>query len=425
MRKGYGSITLKRAAKSTFALILTLLMLSGHLPFASFITEVKAASVQPTYRWEYVDSIDYADTGATTYLIVNSNTAGSAYAVSVPDGTGERGNADRVAVTINSGSPVYINDSSALKNCEFTINSGMTPSINYSNSNYNSSRTFMFNNPKTGAWLYNDAPDKVESASDIATGRIKVTYDPYVDGYPAATRMVYAANTTSFQTANAVNVSNTTVSTHNKYVKLYAKQKTDPKATLYFPGGVPTSTFPYCSVVYYTYGIGTNRSYRFDLNGSTTNTFYFPGMAKGWYAQQGFLSSPTSGGYTWASGSWAGAGTVTSATFHWAYNSTLTQSDGSYFDLSSILFFKNSYAGRVATKSMLIRCYNAADTSGSASRAFGYYPSHRYLFCQFATQYTNSSNTQSGDDYLKSNAVICATGARANYATGTDNTEEY
>ena len=373
---------MRKFSKTLLSLLLVVMMLAGGFPFANFVTKVEAVS-RPTYRYKYVTTT----TPGKQYLIVSGASAGAKNIVQIPNGTAEGGEASHVSQTVvSSGGNFYINSFTGVENCEFTLMDGMPASVN--NSKAWASRTFMFQNVATGGYLYNKA-----YFDGGSTGRVKVTYDPLSDetNNPSS-RVIFVANQTGRDTYVNMDTRNyTTVTKTANWVQFDATNVNQmPSIVINLPDGISHNSFNYLNLVYhpnYPNGTNINAASAIYLGSDGTHGVYSSQFAwftgsDNWMLKSGSLDTMGGDfGYAgWGGTAWANYGTIQSIRLNYVRENHKNGAGAWY---SSIIWYKNAVSAAVNGVTMKYRSWYGND---------GFYPSHRYLLCQFCSQ-DGSQNT--------------------------------
>ena len=150
---------MKRFSKIMISMLIIAVMLCQMFPFGIFASAASATG-EPTYHYKAVKEI----TPGKTYLIGSdgTGTGTTVNLVGLPDNVAENETVSRGQV--KTSSDFTISDFAGSEKYEWTAVAGINA---YSTASQGSvPRTFMFQNPETGAWLYNPVYD-VQNSSEV------------------------------------------------------------------------------------------------------------------------------------------------------------------------------------------------------------------------------------------------------------------
>ena len=347
---------MKRFSKVLISMLLLVSMLAGYIPALDFTTTANAAASEPTYRYVAVNSL----TPGKTYLIVNgAGAANTSYsALKVADGTAEGGNTTSQSVTTTASNGMIIDEFDGVENLEWTYMKG-----NAAGSSFPSiiPATYMFQNPATGAYLYNPVYD------DGNGSKMEVTYNPLEDNYPIYTHQV-------FNSQEAINafLSSTSGTASISYNTIWAKIATQTYNSTYNDNTVTMKLGNLASSSGFTDFVSTFNSY--NVSGGTYEHFVF---YNGAFHEKNYGKSQ---GATWNQFVLSDESGNSSAKSFQSYRFDVEKTGG-YMYLSNVFLTKNIYA-RVA-----LQYYRLVDANWGEN---GYYPSQRYPFCQYAPKSNGS-----------------------------------
>ena len=333
-------------------MLLLVSMLAGYIPALDFTTTANAAAAEPTYRYVAVNSL----TPGKTYLIVNgAGAANTSYsALKVADGTAEGGNTTSQSVKTTASNGMIIDEFDGVENLEWTYMKG-----NAADSDYPSiiPATYMFQNPATGAYLYNPVYD------DGNGSKMEVTYNPLEDNYPIYTHQVFNS-----QEAIDAFLSSTSHTASISLNGIWAKIATKTYNSTYNDNTVTMKLGNLASSNGFTDFVSTFNPY--NVSGGTYEHFVF---YNGAFHEKNYGKSQ---GATWNQFVLSDESGNSSAKSFQFYRFDVEKTGG-YMYLSNVYLTKNIYA-RVA-----LQYYRLVDANWGKN---GYYPSQRYPFCQYAPQ---------------------------------------
>lgn len=354
---------MKRFFKTTLSVLIVAIMLVQLFPVQLLFTPASAAG-NPVYQYKAVTSL----TPGKTYIVANKVTSSGSVNV-LTAGSGAESTASGMATLqgYSSGGSYYLTPSGDMSTYEWALLAGNAIGANNS---YKTPATYMLQNVKTGAYLYNPVYDAGDGSSTF------VTLDPLSDEYSPYTRQVY----NSQQAINSYLQSTTHTgfatysSSEPSWIRVgtttYGGANNDP--TVYFNLGNQTGYNDLTSVFYMA-----------NMNGSLAEMFTFFNTAPNgsfYEYNMGTSHSTTWRGFVLSDA--VGSSYLNSNTNFVNYRFDLNKSGG-YLYLSSTFLTKNIYA-RVA---LYYYRYNLACYGEN-----GYYPSQRYPFCQFNMVHTGNYN---------------------------------
>ncbi|MBQ7715651.1 MAG: hypothetical protein IJT70_07265 [Clostridia bacterium] len=369
---------MRKFSKTLLALLLVAMMLAGAFPFGGLVTTASAAGQGGTYKYVLVTNPSIGK----QYLIASSNSAGSANIVKIASGTTEGGATTHDTQTVvTSGGQTYINAWDGDQYSEFT----MVPGVPQGNDTTNAPATYMFYNTGTGMWLYNNYYENGNT-----TGTVTATADPLTDGYQKGSRVIFASNSSAYQSAWGLAANNMTVTNSTSWVQFDTQNNSDPQAVVKFGNGITAADYPCLNIVYHPNKMQANSVSRMFFHGTGysydgTKNVSFTGGTANWILVTGTLNAANDG-FTWVNGSqyWTGSsgiGTAYQTRFDVWDSGGYTTGAGAWVD--SFVFYKNIYARLCSGQFMMTRAWHGNS---------GFYPSHRFLGCQFGN-YTSSTIT--------------------------------
>lgn len=332
---------MKRASKILISMLLLVSMLAGYVPAFISTQTASAAAGETTYQYVKVNT----PTVGKTYIIANSGSSGTFYALSPGSNPSEGSSVASVQVT-GDGSKIT-GASGDLESLEWTVLPGRPAGSNASKV----VPTYMLYNERYGYYLWNPVYEEGNNTS------MKLTANPLADEHSNYTRQIFRANTNA---ASAyVGVPNNVTSTLSTDRLLVTANNTSDPHQYFNCGGINAGTY---NGVIWTFHIADSASY------SGWEYFLFPTGKS--HIERNYLNTSFRG---WASLS--EEHTATGTLDANGIRMDIPSNTSLQFKLASIIFTKNIYA-RVAISDNQHR-YNQYSLSG-------FYPSHRYIFCQYA-----------------------------------------
>lgn len=333
---------MKKASKILISMLLLVSMLAGYVPAFIQSSTVSAAGGETTYKYVKVNSVQ----PGKTYIVANSGAAGNFRALSTGTAPSEGSAVVSVGVS-GDGSKITASSTGEFDSLEWTFVPGIAPVTAHG-----IPQTYMLYNPKSGCYLFNPVYNDSNGSS------MKLTKDPLSDEHSPYTRQIFRNGNGALQAYKSTS-NNMSVTQQSNWVRLQPTSASDPHQYFNTPG----------------VNAGTYNGIVWTMHSGDA------GAAKAYDGWEYFLFKTAGGFNERNSGFAAQAGWLVYAEEHQTGNYLLNNirmdtasSTAPTYLLASIIMTKNIYA-RVAIQSFELQ-YNKFG-------AHGYYPSHRYIFCQY------------------------------------------
>jgi len=223
---------MKRFSKIMISMLIIAVMICQMFPFGAFVSAA-SASGEPTYEYKAVQTI----TPGKTYIIGDggSGAGQKVNIVGVPDNIAEREVVSYGSVTTSSG--YTISDFEGSEKYEWTAVAGM-------GENSGLPSTVMFQNPQTGAWLYNAVYD-VQNSADVSM--MTITLNPMEDDYTGYTRQIF--NTQAAKDAYTEGKNGGAISLSPNWIVLHSTTTSGDRQSRINLGDLSSATYPYVGLV--------------------------------------------------------------------------------------------------------------------------------------------------------------------------------